>query len=113
MAKYMTIWRANPSAWVTLDPAEGLQLNEMMFAVVDKELKGGRILEIGWFSNGTSGYTISSGDVKGVFTSAFANFPWMEMEVHEIIDYETGKEIARQVMKAQAEQMPGKVIKHG
>jgi hypothetical protein len=37
--------------------------------------------------------------------NGFKNYPWIEMEVHEIIDYETGKGIARQVLKAQAEQM--------
>ena len=35
----------------------------------------------------------------------FAQYPWIETEVHEIIDYETGKEISRQVLKARAEQM--------
>lgn len=37
--------------------------------------------------------------------AGFANFPWLTAEVHEVIDYETGKEMTRQVMKAQAEQM--------
>jgi hypothetical protein len=105
MAKYMTLWRTNPSAQWPMDPIEAFELNEMMFAAIDEGLKSGRILESGWFSNGTSGYTISSGDVKGVFASAFANFPWIETEVHEVVDWETGKGIARQVLKAQAEQM--------
>jgi hypothetical protein len=31
--------------------------------------------------------------------------PWMEREVREIVHYETGKEIARGVLKVRAEQM--------
>jgi hypothetical protein len=106
MPKYITIWRSNPSAPWPIDPTEAMQLNEMKLATIDEGLKSGRILEFGWFADGKSGYVISSGeDAKGVFTNAFANFPWIEMEVHEIIDYETGKEIGRKVLKAQAEQM--------
>ena len=96
---------ATQASW-PLDPTEEMQLNEMMWAAIDEELKGGRILEVGWFANGTSGYAISTEeDAKGVFASAFANYPWLQFEVHEIVDYETGKDIARQVLKNQAEQM--------
>jgi hypothetical protein len=89
-----------------MDPTEMMQAMEMMWTAIDKDVKSGRILEVGWFSNGTSGYVISSGeDTKGVFASAFSNFPWVENEIHEVLDYETGKAIGRQVLKAQAEQM--------
>ena len=107
MAKYLTIWRANWSSPWPLDPAAATQLLEMMYAGIDEQLKSGQLLEFGYFPNGTSGYAISSGEVKAkdVFMSAFANYPWIQFEVHEIIDYETGKATARQVLKAQAEQM--------
>ena len=105
MAKFMTIWRANPSAPWPVDPAAARQQFEMMFAAVDAGLKSGLILEFGFFPNSSSGYAICSGDAKDVFMSALANYPGSLFEVHEIIDYETGKAIARQVLKAQAEQM--------
>jgi hypothetical protein len=105
MAKYLTIWRANPSAPWPIDPAAATQLNEMMFARIDEWLKSGIILELGYFPNGLSGYVISSGEAKDLFMTDFAQYPWIETEVHEIIDYETGKEISRQVLKARAEQM--------
>ena len=102
MPKYLTIWRRNPSAPWPIDPTEAMQLDEMTFAVIDEGVKSGRLLEVGFFANGTSGYSISSGeDAKGILTSALANHPWSQFEVHEIIDYETGKGIARQVRKAQ------------
>jgi hypothetical protein len=105
MAKFMTIWRANPSAPWPIDPAAVTQLYEMLLAAIDEGLKSGLILEFGYFPNALSGYTIGSGEAKDVFMSAFASYPWFQFEVHEIIDYETGKAIARQVLKAQAEQM--------
>ncbi|MGZ4861740.1 MAG: hypothetical protein ACXV5H_09325 [Halobacteriota archaeon] len=104
MPKYMTIWRLNPSAPWPIDPTEAKQRDEMRFAFLDEGLKSGQLLEVGWFANGTSGYVISSGeDAKGVLAMAFAAHPWFQREVHEIIDYETGKEIERQVLNAQAE----------
>ena len=105
MAKYLTIWRANPSSPWPMDPAAATQVLEMMFARIDEGLKSGRILEFGYFPNTPSGYAISSGEAKDLFMTAFAQYPWIETEVHEIIDYETGKAITRQVLKAQAEQM--------
>jgi len=105
MTKYLTIWRANPSAPWPLDPAAATQGFEMAWAAVDEALKSGLILEFGCFPNALSGYAISSGEAKDVFMRAFANHPWFQYEVHEIIDYETGKTIARQVLKARAEQM--------
>jgi len=105
MPKYMSIWRVNPAQWPT-DPTEAAQLNEGCFAFYDEALKSGQVLEVGFFADGSSGYVIRTGeDAKGAFAGAFGNFPWMLVEVHEVIDYETGKGIARQVMKAQAEQM--------
>jgi hypothetical protein len=106
MAKFMTIWRCNPAAPWPMDPAAATQLFEMTFAAIDEGLKGGSILEFGYFPNGCSGYAILSSEAKDVFSGAFAQYPWFQFEVlHEIIDYETGKAAARQVLKAQAEQM--------
>jgi hypothetical protein len=106
MAKYMAIWRANPSAPWPMDPSEAMQRDEMRFAFLDEGLKSGQLLEYGWFADGTSGYVISEGeDAKGILAMAFAAHPWFQREVHEIIDYETGKELARQVLKAKVQQM--------
>jgi hypothetical protein len=105
MAKFMTLWRANPNAPWPTDPAAATQGFEMMFAAVDEGLKNGLILEFGLFPNVLSGYIIYSGEAKDVYMRGFANYPWIQYEVHEIIDYETGRAIARQVLKAQAEQM--------
>jgi hypothetical protein len=105
MAKYMMLWRTNPNAPWPLDPAANTQLHEMAWAGVDEALKSGRVIDFGFFPNATSGYVIGSGEAKDVFGGAFANYPWWEWEVHEIIDYETGKAAVRQVLKAKAEQM--------
>jgi hypothetical protein len=90
--------------WPT-DPTEVMQIMEMTWAAFDKDIKSGRMLECGWFANGSSGYVLSAGeDAKAEFAAGFANFQVLT-EVHEVLDYETGKEIVRQVLKAQAEQM--------
>ena len=106
MAKFLGVWRCNPAAPWPTDPAAATQVLEMTFAAIDEGLKSGRILEFGYLPNGTSGYAILSGEAKDMFRGAFAQYPWFQFEVlHEIIDYETGKATARQVLKAQAEQM--------
>jgi hypothetical protein len=105
MAKYMMLWRGNSAAQWPLDPAAATQLFDKMLAGVDEGLKSGLILELGFFPDVLSGYAIISGEAKDVFMTAFADHPWIEHEVHEIIDYERGKGIVRQVMKAKAEAM--------
>ena len=106
MAKYMILWRVNPSAPWPLDPAALTQLNEMLFAREDEWLKSGLTLEEGFFPDAASGYAICSGEAKDLFMAALTQYPWFQFEVlHEIIDYEAGKAAARQVLKAQAEQM--------
>jgi len=42
-----------------------------------------------------SGYAISTREAKDVFRLTFAFYPWLEADVHEMVPYETGKEIAR------------------
>jgi hypothetical protein len=72
---------------------------------MDDALKNGQVLEFGWFLDGISGYAIATGEAKEQFMAAFANYPWIEMDVQEILPYEAGKEIMRQVLKFQAEAM--------
>ena len=103
MAKFMHLWRVNHSAPWPTDPTKGMQWFEMMFATIDQGLKSGQILEVGWFPNSISGYVITSGDAKDQFMSAFADYPWITADIQEIVPYETGKELTRQVLKAKAE----------
>ena len=60
MPKYLTIWRRNPSAPWPIDPTEAMQLDEMTFAVIDEGVKSGRLLEVGFFANGTSGSQLAA-----------------------------------------------------
>jgi len=100
LPKYMTIWGRSQSAPWPTDPAQAKQLDERTFAFIDEALKSGRILEVGWFAEGTSGYSISPGeDAKGILTGTFATHPWAQYEVQEIIDHETAKETELQVLE--------------
>jgi hypothetical protein len=73
---------------------------EMMFTAIDNIVKAGEVLEHGYFPDGKSGYIITTGEPEDEFRRAFSFYPWVEREVHEIVPYETGKEIARGVLKA-------------
>ena len=105
MAKFLVLWRFNPSALWPTDPTGMVMGMEMMFALVDNNLQKSETLEFGYFPDGKSGYAIITGEAKDVFARTFAFYPWLEADVHEMVPYETGKEIARGVLKAQAEAM--------
>jgi hypothetical protein len=106
MAKFLGVWRFNPNAPWPTDPIDMAKIVEMMIAAMDNSIKKGEILDFGFFPDGTSGYAIISGDAKDMFGHTFAFYPWIVGEVvHEIVPYETAKEVMRGVMKAKAEQM--------
>ena len=105
MAKFLNTWHMNLNAPWPTDPAETTKLSEMLFAMLDKGLKEGGLLEFGYFPDGTSGYAIFSGEAKDQFGRTFSFYPWIMSEVREMIPYETGKGIMRGVIKAQAEAM--------
>lgn len=107
MAKYLNLWRMNPMApLLPTDPAEVVKLDEMLFAAVDNWLKTSEVKEFGFFLDGTSGYVITEGDAKDIFTRTFSHYPFIESEVQEIVPHETGIEIMRGIIiKAQAEVM--------
>jgi uncharacterized Rossmann fold enzyme len=77
----------------------------MMFAGIDSMIKAGQILEFGYFTDGRSGYAISTGEAKDAFAGAFSFQPFIYSKPHEIVPYETAKEVERGIMKAQAEAM--------
>jgi hypothetical protein len=95
----------NPNASWPTDPAEALQVQEMMFAAIDKALKEGELREFGCFPNGRSGCATDTGEAKDEFARAFSFYPFIEIDVQEIVPWETAKETMRGIMKAQAEQM--------
>jgi len=106
MAKYLNLWRLNPMAPWPTDPAEAAKLNEMLFAQMDNYIKAGVVKEFGYFLDGTSGYLIGEGESIVAFRAAQEFSPFIEnVDVQEIVPYETGKETIRGVMKARAEAM--------
>ena len=103
MGRFLVLWRQNPQAPWPTNPVEALKLNEMMWAGLDGQIQKGDVKEIGWFMDGSSGYVIAEG-ASTVILGDIAMFqPWIEVEVHEIIDHEEAKETFRAVLKAQAE----------
>jgi hypothetical protein len=105
MAKFLNVWHYNMSAPWPTDPVEMAKVSEMMFAMLDKALKEGLLLEFGFFPDGMGGYAIAEGESKDSLRRTSGFFPWVMPEVHEMVPYETGKEVLRGVFKAQAEAM--------
>jgi hypothetical protein len=77
----------------------------MMFAAMDNMLQTGEVQEFGFFSGATSGYVIAGGESKDELRRSHSFYPFIESEVHEIVPYETGKEVVRGFLKAKAEAM--------
>ncbi len=105
MTRFLALWHFNPSApWPT--DLNGMAMGmEVMYKMIDTNMNKGEVLEFGFFPDGRSGYAISTGEPEDAFRRAFSFYPWLEIDVHEIVPYETGKEIAQGVFKAQAEAM--------
>ncbi|MGZ4879636.1 MAG: hypothetical protein ACXV5H_05275 [Halobacteriota archaeon] len=105
MAKFLSLWRINPSGPWPTDPTENAGVYEMLFGAIDALLKKGEMLEFGFFQGATSGYVISTGEAKDSFRRAFSFHPFFEIEGREILSYETGKEVMRAVLKEKIEAM--------
>ena len=103
MARYLMLWRANPAAPTRIDPSEHLKLHEKMFAAIDDLIKKGEIEEFGFFPDANSGILIIKGESTDVFRILEMFYPDILGEVHEIIPYEKGKEIALALAKAKIE----------
>jgi len=99
MGRFLAIWRQNPAAPWPTDPSKAAELNELLFAAVHDLMAKGEIVEFGWFPNGTSGYAISIGEITDVFRRVSMFQPYFLSDVHEIIPYEKGKEINREILQ--------------
>lgn len=98
MSRFLILWRMNLSAPWPTDPSESLKLNEMMWAAIDAFKAEGVIEDFGNFPDGTSGYAIGKGEATDVYKRVSMFLPYMHGEVHEIIPYEKGKELIREVL---------------
>jgi len=101
VVRAMGLWRVNLAASWPVDPAQALEMNEMMWKVLDGLLKKGELEEFGFFPDGYTGYVIAKGEAVDVFRNASMFFPFIITETHDIIPFEKGKEIVRAVVKAQ------------
>ena len=101
MAKYLTLWRKNPSAPWPTDPPEILKFNEMMWGMFDAMTSGeGDVKDYGYFLDGNSGYTIAEGDAKESLRAAAAFSPFFEFEViEEVVSREVAQEIFTEDLK--------------
>jgi len=94
----LILWRTNLAAPWPTDASKAMKLNETTCASIDKFKKEGVLEDFGFFPNATSGYAIGKGEATDVFARVNMFLPYMHGEVHEIIPYEKGKGILREVM---------------
>ena len=98
MARFLMLWRMNLAAPWPTDASEAFKLNEKMWAAIDNAKKEGKLEDFGFFPNSTSGYAIGKGEAAEIFARVNMFLPYIHGEVNEIIPYEKGKEILREVM---------------
>jgi hypothetical protein len=101
VARWIGLWRVNLAVPWPMDPAQALELNEKMWAVMDGLIKKGEFEEFGFFPDGYTGYAIGKGEAMDVYRNSNMFLPFVCCEVHEIIPYEKGKEIMRAMLKGQ------------
>ena len=98
MARFLILWRMNLAAPWPTKASEALELNEMMWTAIDSFMKEGVVEDFGFFPDGISGYAIGKGEATDVFRRVSMFTPYMVGEVHNIISYEEGKKISREVL---------------
>ncbi|MBA7601088.1 hypothetical protein ES703_08155 [subsurface metagenome] len=103
MARFLVLWRPNLLAPRLKDPSENLKFIEKSFAVMDDLMKKGEVEEFGFFPDANSGCIIKKGESTDVFRMLEMFYPDILGEVHEIIPWEKGKEIALALAKAKVE----------
>jgi hypothetical protein len=101
VARMIGFWRLNLAAPWPMDPAQLLEMQEKMWAVIDGLIKKGEIEEFGVFPDGYTGYAIGKGETVDFYRDASMFLPWVIQESHEIIPYEKSKEVTRAMLKAQ------------
>jgi hypothetical protein len=98
VARFLILGRANWAAPWPTDPAEELKLEKMGYAALEEAMKKGEIEDVGYFTDGQSGYAIVRGEATDVYRMALEN-PYYDCEIHEIIPLEKAKEIELAVLK--------------
>jgi hypothetical protein len=68
---------------------------------LEESIKKGEIEDIGFFTDGQSGYVIVKGEATDVYRLTLEN-PYYNYEIHEIISLKKAKEIELAVLKDKA-----------
>jgi hypothetical protein len=101
MPKYLVLYKLNPATWPA-DPKVALKMAETNFAAGDELEKAGIIKEQGSFNPG-DGYLIGEmPSLEEAYKFAHRMWPFVTMEIREIIPWEKTKEIALSVLREQA-----------
>ncbi len=103
MARFLVLFRANPSVWPT-DPKQALAVLEGAFPGADQLLASGAIKEAGWFT-AQEGYALFEADSKDrVLGMVHSFFPYWSQDIHEIVPWDQ----ATQALLGSARQAAGR-----
>jgi hypothetical protein len=98
VGRFLILGRANWAAPWPEDPSEDLKMEKMYYAALEEALKKGEIEDVGFFTDGQSGYVIVNGEATDVYRLTLEN-PFYDYEIHEIISLEKAKKIELAVLK--------------
>jgi len=98
VARFLILGSTNWAAPWPTDPSEELKMEEMYYEAVEEAIKKGEIEDIGFFTDGQSGYIIVKGEAADVYRMTLEN-PFYDYEIHEIISLKKAKEIELAVLK--------------
>jgi hypothetical protein len=101
VARFLILGRTNWAAPWPEDPSEELKMEKMYYAALEESIKKGEIEDIGFFTDGQSGYVIVKGEATDVYRLTLEN-PYYNYEIHEIISLKKAKEIELAVLKDKA-----------
>ena len=91
MARYLVLYKANPSLWPT-DPKQALAVLEGAVAGGDALLAAGALKELGWFT-AQDGYGIFEADSKAMVLGMVEPFfPYYTQEILEIVPWDAAKQ---------------------
>ena len=90
MARYLVLWKANPSAWPT-DPKAIVDLLDGATSGGDQLQAAGAVSELGWFTP-QEGFAIFEADTKDRLLGMLQGFfPLYTQEIREVVPWEAGK----------------------
>ena len=90
MARYLVLWKANPSAWPT-DPKAIVDILDGVTGGADQLLAAGAVKELGWLTPQEGFAIFEAASKESILGMVQGFFPLYTQDIHEIVPWESGK----------------------